>query len=335
MKRSKAQPTIYDVAELSGLSIATVSRVLNSSELVNEATRSRVMAAIDQLGYVPKAEARARALKNSGRIGVITPFFTAPSFVQRLRGVAAALVGTGYELVVYTVESKDHLQVYLATLPLTGSLDGLLVMSLEFGEAEARRLLDHGLETVLIEYPQPFFSCVGIDNIAGGRMAAEYLLGKGHRRCAFLGDTDLPEYSIHPVSLRLVGYRQGLSAAGVALPAEYIRLAPYSQEQARRVARQLLDLPAPPTAIFVATDLQAFGVMKAAREIGLKIPHDLAIIGFDDLDMADFIGLTTINQSLDASGRIAVELLLARLSDPGRAIQQVTIPLTIVERETV
>jgi LacI family transcriptional regulator len=116
MKNSKEhQPTIYDVAKLADTSISTVSRVLNSPDRVSEETRSRVMAAIDQLGFVPRAEARARALKSNRRIGVLTPFITAPSFVQRLRGIDAALVDTHYELIIYTVDSLSRLQGYLAT----------------------------------------------------------------------------------------------------------------------------------------------------------------------------------------------------------------------------
>jgi LacI family transcriptional regulator len=122
-------PTIYDVAKLSGLSIATISRVLNSPDRVSEASRQKVMAAIDQLGFVPKAEARARVLQNTGQIGVITPFFTSPSFTDRLRGVAGALSSSHYELVVYTVDSKERLSGYLASLPIKGNLDGLIIIS--------------------------------------------------------------------------------------------------------------------------------------------------------------------------------------------------------------
>ncbi|MCL5996419.1 MAG: LacI family transcriptional regulator [Chloroflexi bacterium] len=329
------QPTIYDVAELAQVSISTVSRVLNSSSSVSTKTRDKVMAAVDKLGFVPKAEARARAMQGVGRIGAITPFFTAPSFVQRMRGVASQLMGTDYELVVYTVDSKDRLEGYLAKLPLAKTLDGVVVMSLQIDDVQARRLIDHGLETVLIEFPQPAFSTVEIDDVAGGRMAAQYLLSKGHRRLAFLGDTDLPEYAIHPVSLRLAGFRQVLKDAGIALPDEFVVLAPYTQDQTRLVARHLLSQPHPPSAIFAATDFQAIGVLKVARELGLSVPGDLAIIGFDDLDIAEMMELTTVRQPLDESGRLAVELLLGRLADPNRPPQHIHLPLEVIERKTV
>ncbi len=331
---AKPSPTIYEVAETAHVSIATVSRVLNNPQKVSAKTRQAVLSAIDKIGFVPRAEARARAIKENRRIGVIAPFITAPSFVQRLRGVVTALMNTSYELVIYTVDSSDRLHGYLAKLPLTHSLDGLIIMSLPFSEDEANRLIEHGVETVLIEYPQTMFSTVEIDDVAGGRMAAQYLLEKGHRRIAFMGDTDLPEYAIHPVSRRLAGFRLRLEEAGLSLPPEQVILTPYSQEQARQAAHELLNLAEPPTAIFSATDLQAFGVLKAAREMGLKIPGDLAIIGFDDLDMAEYVGLTTVRQHLDDSGRIAVELLLSRLANPAHPVEHVQLPLSIVERET-
>ena len=328
------KPTIYDVAKQAGVSITTVSRILNAPDKVNSETREKVLAAIDTLGFVPKAEARARAMQRTGRIGVITPFFTAPSFTQRLRGIAATLSPKNYELVIYTVDSSNHLQGYLSSLPLTGNLDGLIILSLPVGDIEVRRLIDHGLPAVLIEYPHPKLNCVEIDDVEGGYMATTYLLGKGHRRIAFLGDTDLPEYSIHPVSLRLSGFRRALKEARIKVPDTFVRLAPYTQEQTRQVAKELLNLPDPPTAIFAATDFQALGVLKAARQLGIKVPEQLAVIGFDDLDMAEYFDLTTISQHLDESGRLAVELLLAQIESPFRPPRHVKLPLTFIERQT-
>ena len=334
MNNGKKVPTIFDVAKSSGVSISTISRVINTPEKVNINTRQRVYEAIDRLGFVPQAEARARALRLSGRIGVITPFFTAPSFVQRLRGIAGSLSKENYDLVIYTVDSNNRLQSYLTSLPLTGNLDGLVILSLPVVETDVNRLVEHQLPTVLIEFPHPLLNSVEINDVEGGRIATEYLIKKGHQRIAFLGDTDLPEYSIHPVSLRLKGFRQALKAANLEIPIEFVRLAPYDQEQARIVAKELLDTPNPPTAVFAATDYQALGVVKAARQLGVKIPDQLAVIGFDDLDMADYEDLTTVRQHLDESGRIAIEILLAHIIDNTRPIQHVTLPLKVIERLT-
>lgn len=317
----KSPPTIYDVAQLAGLSIATVSRVLNTSERVSEASRQKVMRAVDQLGYVPQAQMRSRALRGARRIGVLTPFFTSPSFIDRLRGVASALAGARGELIVYTVHSMDALHGYLASLPITGDLDGLILMSLPLDDGAARRLLANHLETVLIEWDHPDFSAVLVDDRAGGRLAAQHLVDLGHRRCAYVYFDAHPEYAIHPEAQRLAGFRETLAEHGLALPDEYIRFVSLSREGIREQLRALFDLPAPPTALFAPSDDLAVRIIHRARELGLQTPHDLSVVGFDNIDIAEHVDLTTINQSLVESGQQAVELLLARLADPGRPVQ--------------
>ena len=323
------------MADKAGVSITTVSRVLNSPSQVREETRSRVLAAIDQLAFVPKAEAIARARKAVGRIGVLTPFFTFPSFVQRVRGMAEALRDTPYELIIYTVDSLARLRDYLALLPVSRRLDGLVITSLPVDEQAADRLLRNQLETVLIEYDHPSFICLTIDDKQGGAQAAEYLLKKGHRRCAYIGDTGLPDYTIRPEEKRLQGYQSVLNENGVPMPDEYVKLPELSLPSLRQQVTELLDLPEPPTAIFAATDELALRVLKVARDRGLRIPDDLAVIGFDDLDVAEYVGLTTVHQPLDRSGQTAVELLLQRLADPSAPVQHLNMQLSIQERETV
>ena len=139
MKTPSTSPTIYDVAEKAGVSIATVSRVLNTPESVREKTRQKVLSAIDELGFVPKADARDRARRDIGRIGVVTPFFTLPSFAQRLRGIAAGLVNSPYDLMVYPVDSMIRLESYFTVLPFSQQLDGLIIVSLPVDEASIRR----------------------------------------------------------------------------------------------------------------------------------------------------------------------------------------------------
>jgi DNA-binding LacI/PurR family transcriptional regulator len=330
----KKSPTIYDVAALSGVSITTISRVLNTPEKVNTATRLHVLDAIDKLGFTPKAEARARALQHTGRIVAITPFFTVPSFVQRLRGIAGALSNKNYELVIYTVDSLERLQSYLSSLPIRGNLDGLVIISLPVHDKEIKRLVQHGLPTVLIEYPNRALNSVEIDDIEGGRIAAEHLITKGHTKLAFVGDTNPPEYAIHPMRLRLKGFRKAVHDAGLELPESFVRSAPNTLEHTRQVALELLTMKNPPSAIFAASDFQALSVLKVARQMGIRVPQDLAIIGFDDLDMAEYEDLTTICQSLDESGWLAIDLLLSQIEDPTRPPKHVKIPLTLLERAT-
>jgi DNA-binding LacI/PurR family transcriptional regulator len=335
MPTPKKSPTIYDVAKLSGVSISTISRVLNAPDKVNTETRKRVMDAIDQLGFIPRADARARALPNTGRIGVLTPFFTAPSFVQRFRGVASALSKANYELVIYPVDSMDHLQGYISSIPLMRNIDGLIIMSLSINDQDAKRLSNNGMETVLIEYLHRQLNSIQIDDKHGGQLVAEHLINKGHKSFGFLGDIEPPErFAIHPVKSRLTGFKQGLEEAGLSLPDTYIFSCPYTQKETWHAAHKLLGLPKPPTAIFAASDMQALSVMKVARELKIKIPNDLAVVGFDDIDVADHVDLTTIRQHLDESGRLAAEILLARINEHNRPLQHINLPLNLIERLT-
>jgi LacI family transcriptional regulator len=330
-----ATPTIYDVASRAEVSIATVSRVLNTPHRVNEETRKRVMAAIDDLHFVPKAEASARARRNSYRIGVLAPFFTYPSFVERLRGVASLLNGSEYELVVYSVDSVQHYQSQLEMLPVARRIDGLIVMSLQIGDLDAERLLEHDLQTVLIESHHTAFSGVEIDNEAGGRLAAQYLIECGHRNIAFVGiGSEIPGCTLPTSAIRLVGFRQAMADAELPLRDIYIRNAENDMAAAYEQAKLLLNIDEPPTAIFATSDLLAIGILKALRELNLRVPEDVAVLGFDNLDIADYLGLTTIAQSLFESGRVAVELLLGRLGEPTRAVQHVRFPLQVIRRST-
>ena len=329
------KPTIYDVAEVSGVSISTISRVLNAPDKVNTKTRQRVMSAIDQLGFVPKAEARARAMRSTNRIGVLTPYFTAASFVQRLRGVAAALSRAKYELMIYTVDSVEHLRGYIASIPISRNVDGLIIMSLTIEDKDARRLHDNGIETVLIESCHPQLNCICIDDVRGGMLAARHLIEKGHTRIGFLGDIEPAErYAIRPVKSRLLGFKRALEEAGLSLPRSYVMQAPYSRAGAEQAAQALLNLPRRPTAIFAASDIQAVSIMKVARRFDVKIPEDLAIVGFDDIDLAEVMDLTTICQNLDESGRLAAEILVSRIAEPNRSLRHVDLPLTLIERHT-
>jgi LacI family transcriptional regulator len=330
----RRDPTVYDVARKAGVSIATVSRVLNSPEVVRNETRRKVLSVIDDLGYVPKADASARARKLIGRIGVLTPFFTFPSFIQRMRGIASALADTPFELVIYPVDSSDRLDGYFAMLPITRRLDGLIIMALPVDEKIAERLLINHLETVLIEFEHPEFTCIQINDYLGGEFAANYLIEKGHFHCAFLGPCELPNYSLHPEDKRLAGYRHVFETNQIPLPDKYIRDTALTHPDVHNELAQWMKLSEPPTAIFAASDDLAIRLLRAARESGLRVPEDVSVIGFDDIDMAEQIGLTTINQALDESGRLAVELLINRLEWPSRPIKHIQLGLKVIERET-
>lgn len=323
-------PTIYDVAREAGVSIATVSRVLNFPHRVNASTRTEVIKVIENLGYVPKAESRARALMGTRRIGVVIPFFTVPSFVQRLRGIASVLNKKDYEMVVYPVDSKSRSLSYLETLPMRSNLDGMIIVSQVFDSSISKRILENKLETVLIEHYDPNFTTLVINDEWGGEMATRFLLEKGYQRIAFVGGQEQPVFGVDPIIKRMTGYLKVLQQAGLSFPPEYMNEYALSPNE---VLKKLISHGLP-LAIFAATDLQAIALIRESRILGLRIPQDIAIIGFDNIDMAEYFGLTTVHQPLDESGRIAASLLISRLTNATQSNQHIELPLKIIQRET-
>lgn len=323
--------TIYDVAARAGVSISTVSLVLNVPGKVSPGTAERVRQAIDELGFVPKTEAVARARRGVGRIGVLAPFSSYPSFARRLNGVFRAVRGQPDEVVVFDQRSAAETSL-LSSLPLTRRLDGLLVMALPLDDDLAAGLIRRRLPTVLVESVRPGFSTVVIDDVAGGRMVADHLVARGHRRLAFVGERQQSHAYVSQSESRLRGFREGLAAAGVDLPADQVRLVRHSADAAGAAAGELLDRLDPPTAVFAHDDLLAAGVWRAATGRGLAVPADLAVVGFDDSDLAEHLGLSTVRQPLEESGQVAAELLLARLRDPAATTRDVALALTLVPR---
>ena len=326
--------TIYDVAERAGVSITTVSHSINHPGKVSPPTRDRVFRAIDQLGFVPQSEASARARRGVGRIGVVAPITAYASFEVRLRGVIEALRNTSFELVLYDQQSLAERADYLAALPLSNRLDGLVVMSLPFDDRVAERLVNRHLPSVLVEFVRRGFSSVCIDDFYGGRLAAEHLLALGHERIAFVGEAKASERVAIQATRRVEGIRAALGEAGLEMPGAYLSFGQYGVVSARHQTNELMRSRRPPTAIVAHSDIQAIGVLQAAQQRGLDVPADLAVIGFDNLDVADYLGITTIAQPLAESGRIATGMLLEQLANPTSPRRDVILPLELIQRRT-
>jgi DNA-binding LacI/PurR family transcriptional regulator len=315
-------PTIAEVAERAGVGVGTVSRVLNGSPAVSRATRGRVLAVIDELGYAPNAAARALSTGRTCTVGVVAPFLTRPSVVERLRGVSRRIAAAGYQLVLFDVERPRP----LAELAGAGRMDGLVLISLVPRDAELERLRAAGIPVVLVDAEHPDLPCVFIDDVEGGRLAAEHLLRLGHRRIGFIGDAEGP-FGFTSTPRRREGAARACAAAGAEL---LVRSGPHGRDRARVLAAELLAAPGRPTAIFAASDTQALGVLEAADAAGLRVPRDLSVVGFDDVEMARYAGLTTVAQPLEESGLRGAELLLGALD--GAPGMRRRLPLELVVR---
>lgn len=330
----RRRSTIYSVAAKAGVSITTVSRFLNTPDLVAEETARRIQSSMSQLDYVPHGHVGLRAHREIRRIGVLCPFFTAPSFVQRLRGMSEVFQQADCEMVVCAVDSPAQLTGYLQSGSFLRRFDGLVVLSISMPEPDARRLHSSGLHVVVVESASPFFASVDADNVLGGRLAAQCFVGKGYLPCAFLGEEAPPPYSPRPSQTRLEGFREALEAAGHALSPDMIRTGKPTMEDAFRMTAELLELAQPPRAIFAMSDLMAIGALRAARQRGVAVPGKLAVLGFDDIEAAGWVGVSTVSQSLVESGRIAARLLIQGISHDAEPLQHVHLDVRLVERET-
>jgi LacI family transcriptional regulator len=302
--------TIARVAALAGVGVGTVSRVLNDSGAVSASTRRRVEEAIDALGYEPSAAARALSTGRTMSIGVVAPFLTQPSVVERLRGVARRVADAGYRLLLLDVERPDRVHDAVGSFAVNGRVDGLLVVSLALPEG----LRAGTVPLVLVDRESDELPSVHIDDEAGGRLATEHLLELGHTRIAFVGDDEDNAYGFVSSARRRRGYAAALHDAGVVADPALVRTAPHGRDAARGMASELLATAAPPTAIFAASDDQALGVLEAAEAASVSVPDHLSVVGFDDLEVARYAHLTTVAQPLEASGARGVDLLLDALA---------------------
>lgn len=325
--------TIRDVAKHAGVGVGTVSRVLNGSASVSESTRQKVLAAIEALDYSPNLVARRLSQGKTMTLGVIVPFFTNPSAVKRLQGVVSVVAGSDYDLVLFDVEKDDAHDVFLRNVIQRQIADGLLIISFSPDDDDVARFTQSQVPVVLIDAFHPALSRVVVDNVAGGYRATKYLIELGHHKIGFVSDyLDSPFNT--PVRDRFAGYRKALDEAGIPFQSAYHSQGIHGRSQAKLMAHTLFDLPDPPTAIFAYSDTQAIGVMDAAQERHLNIPEDISIIGFDNIEIAELLRLTTVRQSLFDSGVRGAELLLAHMQAIPSTPEELLLPIELLVRRT-
>jgi alanine racemase len=319
---------IADVAKEAGVSKTAVSFAFNSPERLNAVTAARIRGVADALGYRPHPVARMLAQKNTMTIGLLTPqvlsvVFANPFYAELCAGVAAATDGAGYGLLFV---SPLHGSLVRAIARAT--VDGFVAVSLGEDRPEVEQIRRAGLPMVLVDSGAlPEHGSVESNDEVGARAAARHLLSLGHRQFAVIGveppDTpELPEYSPGPTetiaSRRLTGYRQGLELGGVKLGNERIVVGPATFDGGVAAFHRIWEDGLRPTAILAMSDVMAVGVMWAVREVGLRVPEEISIIGFDDLDVAQHSNppLTTVHQPIRQKGEEAARLLLRMIASP-------------------
>lgn len=309
MKRPRKSITIRDVAEAAGVSISTVSRVLNDKDDVAVGTCERVQQVIAELGYASSLAARGMRSSRTNVIGLVMPDVASPYSVTVMQGVNHAIAQLDFDLIVYTngdiskYGTADQESYYVALLN-GGIADGVIVVTpaaTNFSTAAPVVAIDPNNES-------PECPAIISTNHKGAVQAMEYLTCLGHRRIGFIAG----RLELVSAKRRLEGYKDVLEAAGIPLDEDLIQMGDYTTETAVSCAHQLLSLGNPPTAIFASNDMSAMGVYQAADALGVNIPGDLSVVGFDNIREALFLNpqLTTIDQFVAEMGSIATQMVV-------------------------
>ncbi|KAB3530063.1 LacI family DNA-binding transcriptional regulator [Alkaliphilus serpentinus] len=324
---------IKDVAKKAGVSISTVSRVVNESKVVKSETQQRVMDAIRELGYKPNAIARSLKIKNTKTIGIMIPDISNQFFPEVVRGVEDIANMYKYNIFLCNTDrDRDKELQYFDALE-EKQVDGIVLMGNEVAEDLYTKIKLTNIPVVLIGADYIDVPSVSIDHVKAGKAMVKYLIKKGHKHIGLLtGKVTDPAYGV----ARLEGYKMALEEDGIEFKEELVIEGDLRYKSGYEGAKMLLDLKEPPTAIFAATDEMAIGVLRAAQEMGIKIPEELAIVGFDNLDISEklFPSLTTVAQPMYELGAIGMRVLTKILNDDALESDKIILNYSIIERET-
>ncbi|MBU0464972.1 MAG: LacI family transcriptional regulator [Proteobacteria bacterium] len=326
--------TIRDVAKLAGVSTATVSRVINSPKTVREQTRGKVTLAMKTCNYKYNALARGFVTKKSNTIGLIIPTINNPVFAESTRGVQDYANHQKIQVILGNTYYQYDLEESLVETLREKQVDGLIITTTNPRGAILKNLLDEGFPFVLLysTVKKGPVSAVGIDNYQGGYRATEHLVKLGHDRIGMVaGNFSRSDRSFH----RWHGYRQCLKNHGIPYDKDLLAQTDYSLTGGRDSVKKLLSLQNPVTAVFCSNDYLALGAMKGARELGLNLPTDLSIVGFDDIQIASYVipELTTIHQPAYEMGKLGAQLLFQRIGNQSKP-EQLMLESSLIVRES-
>ena len=313
--------TIEDVARLAGVSVATVSRALRDLPHVAPSTRTRVRSAARELEYRPDGSASALATGRTNVVAMAVPMLDSWYFSQVMAGAEAVLASAGYDLLMAAVDGNERRRRILEG-PFARRVDGLILVELRIPEPEVAGLIGGPAPVVTIGIDLPGARAVVVDDFGMAQQAVDHLLGLGHRRIGLIeGTTEEPLRFTVPEKRRL-GYRAALRGAGVEPIPEFEVQGDFSVQSGRAAMAKLLELPSRPTAVFAMSDEMAYGALSELWARDLEAPGDVSIVGIDDHEFSEIVGLSTVAHQVEAHGAIAAELLLdelnGRAEGPGR-----------------
>ncbi len=322
-----------DVARLAGVSTSTVSHVINKDRFVSDAIRVRVEDAIRTLNYAPSALARSLKLNQTRTIGMLITASSNPFYSELVRGVERSCFERGYSLVLCNTEGDEQrMNRNLETL-LQKRVDGLLLLCTETHQPSPAIMTRYpAIPTVMMDW-SPFdgdSDVIQDNSLLGGDIATRHLIEKGFTRIACVtGPLDKT-----PARLRLEGYRAAMQRAGLAVPEGYEVIGDFEFGGGLRAMQSLLALPEPPQAVFMGNDAMAVGAYQALYQAGLRIPQNIALVGYDDIELARYMTppLTTIHQPKDELGELAIDVLIHRMAQPELQQQRLQLTPVLMER---
>jgi DNA-binding LacI/PurR family transcriptional regulator len=326
----KKRVTIYDIARMSGVTTATVSRVINAKPGISRPTRDRVIAIMRKAHYFPSPAASALRKKTTREIGILSPFFIGDFFLKLFESLHRQL--KDFDLILYNAQTPVHRREVIGRIVAEEKLCALIVASTPILLEEELSVSSLRIPVIMVEARHPSYSSVDYDHQIGAMKAVSHLVELGHRDIAIVGGK--PETRLYsPIGKeRLKGYRMALSMAGIPQREEYIVHGEWTSADASARAHELLSRKSPPTAIFATSDIQAAGVLMAARAAGVRVPEDLSVVGYDNLPIAEFLSLTTMWQHHDQLARNAAHLLLEELRTGVRARERVVLQPELIVR---
>lgn len=326
--------TIRDVAKKANVGIGTVSRVLNNSTSVRPETRKKILDAIDTLNFTPNVAARRLSMGITKSIAVVLSSLTIESTFERLKGIQIAIDQTEYDLVLYSPNTIQKRKKILAQLTNGGLTDGVLLISLNPTKEEIEIFKNSKTPLVLVETFLPEFSSIHINNHKGGLIATQHLIDLGHKNIGIMTDYLGDEQGFSPMRSRYEGYREALEKSNLTFNKKNHYLSPHTLHDAERIAKEWLVAENRPSAIFASSDIQAIGIIKASKILKIRIPQDLSIIGFDDIESAHLMDLTTIKQPLYESGVKALEIIIKLITQENQQPIMIELPVHLLNRKT-
>ncbi len=311
--------TIYDVAKKAGVGIGTVSRAINNSPQITEETKYKVLSVIRELDYRPHTVAQSLARRRTSTIGCIIPFFTGYFYMELLRGIQRKVTDHKNDLILYSVDQMEKRDTFLERVLQERRVDGILLVSLEISDEYAQKFKSQGFPIVLLDGSHPELDSIKVDNAEGAFVATKHLLHLGYQSVAMIAG----RLTSLPARLRFEGYKKAMADAGVPFDKRFFVATEgpddndgFNKENGYAAMQRLLDLgESRPRAVFASSDIQAIGAMQAVRERGLNVPSDVAIVGFDGIELASHVGLTTMRQPMAEMGQIAVDRLMQKIDE--------------------